>query len=238
MNVASRLLDVASARGARIALSADLAAAMGRTPSGTLGDERQVTIRGRALPLAVLTWTPDPDPALPARRAGLYGLRPEPKWPKSDRLIGEDDVAKRVLVVGLGNMGMSHALAYARIRASRWWASAPAISKTGRCRRRSRSPAFHRFETALACAQARHRVDQHAAGHPAPTTPSGPWRRAPHVFVEKPLAETVARGREGGRDRAAHRPQAGDRLHPPPAPVLDQVHRDRAARSARRWSSA
>jgi adenylate cyclase len=70
VNVASRLLDIASASGARIALSADLAAALSRRPPGVLSDGRPVAIRGRALPLTVLAWTPEPDPVLPARRAG------------------------------------------------------------------------------------------------------------------------------------------------------------------------
>jgi adenylate cyclase len=70
VNVASRLLDIASASGARIALSADLEAALSRRPPGVLSDGQPVAIRGRALPLTVLAWTPEPDPALPARRAG------------------------------------------------------------------------------------------------------------------------------------------------------------------------
>jgi adenylate cyclase len=70
VNVASRLLDIASASGARIALSADLEAALSRRPPGVLSDGQPVAIRGRALPLTVLAWTPEPDPALPAHRTG------------------------------------------------------------------------------------------------------------------------------------------------------------------------
>ena len=50
-----------------------------------------------------------------------------------------------------------------------------------------------------------------------------------HVFVEKPLAETVESAQEVVDTAKRTGQEARDRLHPPPASVLDQVHRDRAA---------
>ena len=50
-----------------------------------------------------------------------------------------------------------------------------------------------------------------------------------HVFVEKPLAETVESAERVVATAEAHEQETGRRLYPPPAPVLDKVHRDRAA---------
>jgi hypothetical protein len=41
---------------------------MAREPQGTLSHVQQVAIRGRALHLAILTWTPEPDPVPPSCR--------------------------------------------------------------------------------------------------------------------------------------------------------------------------
>ena len=99
---------------------------------------------------------------------------------------------KRVLVVGLGNMGMSHALAYTRI---------DGFEVAGLCERHinvrtlppvlAKAPRFTAFEDALAAVKpdvvsintwsdthATYAIDAMGAGA--------------HVFVEKPLAETVA----------------------------------------------
>ncbi len=75
-------------------------------------------------------------------------------------------MTKRVLVVGLGNMGMSHALAYTRI---------PGLEVVGVCERRIADhklpPAlggakkFDNFEKASGGIEAGRRLDQHAAGH-------------------------------------------------------------------------
>jgi predicted dehydrogenase len=100
--------------------------------------------------------------------------------------------AKKVLVVGLGNMGMSHALAYARIDGFRI---------IGLCERHigdrklpptlASTPTFSRYEDALA--QSNPDVvsintwsDTHA-DYAIKAMQAGA-----HVFVEKPLAETVA----------------------------------------------
>jgi predicted dehydrogenase len=100
--------------------------------------------------------------------------------------------AKRVLVVGLGNMGMSHALAYSRIEG---------YEVAGLCTRNiddlslpaslQQAPRFADFEQALA--QTRPDVvsintwsDTHAP-YAIRAMEAGA-----HVFVEKPLADTVA----------------------------------------------
>jgi predicted dehydrogenase len=99
---------------------------------------------------------------------------------------------KRVLVVGLGNMGLSHARAYAKL---------PQFEIAGVCARKVRSmarppeiaaaPAFTTFDEALA--ETRPDVvsintfpDTHA-DYAIKAMEAGA-----HVFVEKPLAETVA----------------------------------------------
>ena len=59
-----------------------------------------------------------------------------------------------------------------------------------------------------------------------------------HVFVEKPLADTVANAEHVVAVAGRTRRKLVDRLHPPPPPVLDKVHRHRGVNSARHWSSA
>jgi predicted dehydrogenase len=99
---------------------------------------------------------------------------------------------KRVLVVGLGNMGMSHALAYARI---------DGFEVAGLCTRGIRSrtlpaalaaaPLYTSFEEALADVK-----PDVVSINTLPDTHAAFAIRAmdagAHVFVEKPLAETVA----------------------------------------------
>jgi predicted dehydrogenase len=99
---------------------------------------------------------------------------------------------KRVLVVGLGTMGRSHALAYARI---------PGFAIAGLCSRGSRgltvpaeledAPRFTAFDAALAAAKPdivsiNTLPDTHARFAIAA------MEAGAHVFVEKPIAETVA----------------------------------------------
>src|SRR5687768_9506604 len=99
---------------------------------------------------------------------------------------------KRVLVVGLGNMGMSHALAYTRI---------PECEVVGVCTRRieekklpdalSEARRYPSFDTALAelkpdIVSVNTLPDTHA-DYAIKAMEAGA-----HVFVEKPLAETVA----------------------------------------------
>ena len=96
---------------------------------------------------------------------------------------------KRVLVVGLGNMGMSHALAYTRI---------PGFEVVGVCERRDRDlPAalkgarkYKKFETALAelkpdVVSINTLPDTHA------DFAIKAMEAGAHVFVEKPLADNV-----------------------------------------------
>jgi predicted dehydrogenase len=99
---------------------------------------------------------------------------------------------QRVLVVGLGNMGMSHALAYARI---------DGFQVAGLCTRGIRSravpgalagaPMFASFDEALAAVK-----PDVVSINTLPDTHAAFAIRAmeagAHVFVEKPLAETVA----------------------------------------------
>jgi predicted dehydrogenase len=99
--------------------------------------------------------------------------------------------SKRVLVVGLGNMGMSHALAYTRI---------PGFEVTGVCARRI---ADVRLPEALAGARRFPDYEQ-ALGELKPDVVSintfpdthaefavKAFEAGAHVFVEKPLAQTV-----------------------------------------------
>src|SRR5512145_2777043 len=99
---------------------------------------------------------------------------------------------KRVLVVGLGNMGRSHALAYTRI---------PDVEVVGVC---TRGIAQRALPEALAGAKRFANYDQAIAEltpdvvsiNTLPDTHADFAIRAmeagAHVFVEKPLAETVA----------------------------------------------
>ena len=146
--------------------------------------------------------------------------------------------SKRVLVVGLGNMGMSHALAYARI---------PEFQVVGVC---TRHIADKTLPDALAGAKRYSDYEQALAElkpdvvsiNTLPDTHADYAIKAmeagAHVFVEKPLAETVDNARARGGNGEPHAAETGHRLHPPPAPILDKVHRDRAGSSARRSSSA
>jgi predicted dehydrogenase len=99
---------------------------------------------------------------------------------------------KRVLVVGLGNMGMSHALAYARI---------DGFHVAGLCTRGIRTravpdalagaPIFASFDEALATVE-----PDVVSINTFPDTHADfavkAMEAGAHVFVEKPLAETVA----------------------------------------------
>ena len=115
-------------------------------------------------------------------------------------------MAKRVLVVGLGNMGMSHALAYTRI---------PGLEVVGVCERRiadrklpealKNAKRFDNFEKALAelkpdVVSINTLPDTHA------DFAIKAMEAGAHVFVEKPLADTaenaekvVATARRTGR---------------------------------------
>jgi hypothetical protein len=101
-------------------------------------------------------------------------------------------MTKRVLVVGLGNMGMSHAMAYTRI---------PGFEVVGVCERRianrklpdalAKAKTYSNFETALAelkpdVVSINTLPDSHA------DFAIKAMEAGAHVFVEKPLADNVA----------------------------------------------
>ena len=101
-------------------------------------------------------------------------------------------MTKRVLVVGLGNMGMSHALAYTRI---------PGFEVVGVCERRivdrnlppalAKAGKFPKFEEALATLK-----PDVVSINTLPDTHADfaikAMEAGAHVFVEKPLADNVA----------------------------------------------
>ena len=101
-------------------------------------------------------------------------------------------MTKRVLVVGLGNMGMSHALAYAHI---------PGFEVAGVCERRianrklppalGNAKKFDNFEKALAELK-----PEVVSINTLPDTHADfaikAMEAGAHVFVEKPLADSVA----------------------------------------------
>ena len=100
--------------------------------------------------------------------------------------------AKRVLVVGLGNMGLSHARAYAKLPGFESRASVPAACTLWPGRRRSPAAAtFTSFDDALATT-----TPDIVSINTFPDTHAEYAIKAmeagAHVFVEKPLAETVA----------------------------------------------
>jgi predicted dehydrogenase len=103
---------------------------------------------------------------------------------------------KKVLVVGLGNMGMSHALAYTRI---------PGLEVVGVCTRHidtvkipealAKAKKYADYDTAL-----RELKPDIVSVNTLPDTHADfaikAMKAGAHVFVEKPLAETVERAQE------------------------------------------
>ena len=115
---------------------------------------------------------------------------------------------KRVLVVGLGHMGMSHALAYTRI---------PGLEVVGVCTRHidkvklpdalAKAKKYSDYDTAL-----KELKPDIVSVNTLPDTHADYSIKAmeagAHVFVEKPLAE-IRGARAGGRGyREAHRPKS------------------------------
>ena len=75
-------------------------------------------------------------------------------------------------------------------------------------------------------ARARCRIDQHLVGYPRRLCDPGHGSRRSRLRREAP-GRQCGRRREGGRDRAAHRPQARRGLYPAAPSVMDALHRDR-----------
>ena len=102
---------------------------------------------------------------------------------------------KRVLVVGLGNMGMSHALAYTRISGLEVVGVCDAhIDKVKLSDALGSARKYSDYDTALG-AGARHRLGQHVPDTHADYSIKA-MEAGAHVFVEKPLAETVERAED------------------------------------------
>ena len=136
--------------------------------------------------------------------------------------------AIRVLVVGVGNMGLSHALAYDKIEG---------FELVGLCSRSIRGrndlpaelaslPRYENVDEALA----ESRPDA-VSINTYPNTHEELCIKAfdagCHVFVEKPLATTVD-GAQAVVDKArADRQEAGHRLHPARPPGVAGVHQAR-----------
>ena len=107
-------------------------------------------------------------------------------------------MAKRVLVVGLGNMGMSHALAYTRI---------PGYEVVGVCERRiadrtlppalAKAKKIREIRGGAGRAQAGRRLDQHVAGHPRRFRHQGDGGR--RACLRREAARRQCRQRREGR---------------------------------------
>ena len=135
----------------------------------------------------------------------------------------------RVLVVGLGTMGTSHARAYKAI---------DDFELVGLCTRHAASradleaefPGAPRFET---LDEAPRRDPSRRRRRSAPTPSITPrWRSqalaaGAHVFCEKPLADTLEAAETHRRGGARGAQDAADRLYPARASVLDALRRDR-----------
>ena len=137
--------------------------------------------------------------------------------------------AIRVLVVGVGNMGLSHALAYDKI---------DGFEIVGLCSRSIRGrndlpaelaslPRYENYRRGARRLPARCGLDQHLSQHPRGILSQGLRRGLPRLRRE---AARHHRGgcASGGGQGARHRQEAGHRLHPARAPCLDRVHRARA----------
>ena len=136
--------------------------------------------------------------------------------------IVNNNGALRVLVVGVGNMGLSHARAYdddRRLRARR--AVRPDASPSApTCRRLVVRAPLHRFRRGARSRSSRTSSRSTPIRTRMPTTPSAPFEAGAHVFWK---SRSPRRSTDAERVVAAARgarPQAGRRLHPARPPVL------------------
>ena len=138
------------------------------------------------------------------------------------------DRRQRVLVVGLGTMGLSHARAYRRSTASNSSASAPATppARSDLDAEFPGVPRFDDFDEALAALKPDAVAIAAYTEHHAPMALQALAAGA-HVFCEKPLADTLeAAETVVAAARAAEQGAAG-RLHPARPSLLDPLRRDR-----------
>ena len=136
----------------------------------------------------------------------------------------------RILCVGAGHMGRSHALAYHRI---------PGFEICGIVTRSPESRAALNAELGGGYAGVR-RFPRSPARPPSPTRFPSPPIRTPTPTTPKPPSTPAAMSSSKNRsprpspppNASSPRPvptatQTGHRLHPPPPPELDQIHRNR-----------
>ena len=142
----------------------------------------------------------------------------------------------KVLVVGLGNMGASHASAYHRN---------PGFEIVGLMSRSIKSQEDLRTSSrAIRCSRI---IDEALAATRPDAVSINTWpnthaeyaikaiNAGAHVFMEKPLATNIADAEAVVTLAREKNKQAGARLYPARPSELGEVHRARARRSASRW---
>ena len=134
----------------------------------------------------------------------------------------------RILVVGLGKMGASHASAYHRN---------PGFEIVGMMSRTHQEPSpsptsckgyplFEDFDTALAATKP-DAVSINSWPNTHAEYAIKAMNAGAHVFMEKPIATTIEDAEEVVATGARKEPQAGAGLYPARPSVVDQVHRAR-----------
>jgi hypothetical protein len=141
----------------------------------------------------------------------------------------------KTLVVGLGNMGVSHALAHHANPAFR-------DRRAGQPLTRANCPPRWRATPGSTVSRRGWRRGPTSSSSPpiptaTPTSPSRAMEAGAHVFVEKPLATTVADAERVVETATAPQPKARRGLHPAPPPQLDPDDR-RGPRPGRALTSS
>ena len=136
----------------------------------------------------------------------------------------------RILCVGAGNMGSSHARAYHKLDA---FEIAGIVTRSPESRgelNRELGGGYPEFGDYLEALAETKPEAVSISTYPDTHAPyaEAAFEAGAHVFIEKPLAETVAQAEAIVAKGPRHQSQAGDRLHPATPPQLDQIHRARA----------